>query len=265
MSFRLLGKVIVFFLLLFFCVACFVIYNKNKSIATDSKSTTIHLVQYSVLPSTAQGQIVRHTYYTLSYSEKHEQPEWVTYQLKPEYLIKNTERKDNFRSDPLIVTGSAELSDYKNSGYDRGHLLPSADMTFSEKANSETFYMSNMSPQSPDFNRGIWKKLEEKVRDFVVSRGELTIITGPVLTNQLSEIGKNGVDIPNYYYKIVADIDSTSIKTVAYLLKNEKSDLELEEFIVSIDSIETITKIDFFTEYPDSLEQIFETTPNSFN
>lgn len=263
MSFRLFGKLILFFFLVFFCVACFVLF-KNKQPTPIPTPVTKSYLSYDLRPTNAQGYSVKHTYYTLSYSEKHEQPEWVAYRLKPEYPVKTTDRKDNFRTDPLVKTGSAELNDYKNSGYDRGHLLPSADMVFSEQANSETFYLSNMSPQEASFNRGIWKKLEEQVRSYVNERGELFVITGPVLTDTLKEIGKNGVDVPDYYYKIVADIDSFSIKTVAYLLKNEKSELALEEFIVSIDSIETMTHIDFFFEFPDSLEAIFESQKSLF-
>lgn len=251
----------IFLLLVFLCIACFVKYQNQT---TSTKKETKNYSYYNVRPSTYQGDLVKHTYYTLSYSEKHEQAEWVAYHLKPAYLIKNTERKDNFKSDPLVKTGSAQLSDYRNSGYDRGHLLPSADMAFSEQANSETFYLSNMSPQEASFNRGVWKKLEEQVRDYVMERGELYIMTGPVLSDSLKEIGSNGVDVPDYYYKIVADIDSSTIKTIAYLLKNEKSDLELERFIVSIDSIETMTHIDFFVDFPDSLEAIFESKKSLF-
>lgn len=254
-------KITVFFLIVFLCVACFVKYKNQKKTPQTPPASYIN---YRLEPSNFQGYSVKHTYYKLSYSEKHEQAEWVAYRLKPKYLIKNTERKDNFKSDPLVKTGSAELSDYRNSGYDRGHLLPSADMVFSEQANSETFYLSNMSPQEASFNRGVWKQLEEQVRDYVMERGELFIITGPILTDSLKEIGENGVDVPDFYYKIVADIDSSNIKSVAYLLKNEKSNGELEEFIVSIDSIETMTHIDFFVDFPDSLEAIFEAKKSLF-
>lgn len=253
----------IFLLLIFLCIACFVKY-QNHHTNSITKLESKNYTDYNFYPTTYQGNLVKHTYYTLSYSEQHEQAEWVAYRLKPEYLIKKTARKDNFKCDPLIKTGSAEISDYRNSGYDRGHLVPSADMIFSEQANAETFYLSNISPQVDSFNRGIWKKLEEQTRNYVYQRGELFIITGPVLTHSLKEIGTNGVDVPHYYYKIIADIDSSTIKTVAYLLKNEKSALELEQFIVSIDSIETMTHLDFFYEFPDSLEAIFESQKSLF-
>ena len=104
-------------------------------------------------------QIVNHLGYSLSYNEKNEQASWVAYELTADQVRGTVKRKDSFRSDPLIKTGSASLSDYKGSGYDRGHLAPAADMKWSTTAMSESFFMSNMSPQLPGFNRGIWKKL----------------------------------------------------------------------------------------------------------
>ena len=121
---------------------------------------------FNYLPSQqSNGQIVHHANYTLQYNEEHEQASWVAYRLTSHHLQNpSTKRKDNFRSDPKVKTGSATLSDYKGSGYDRGHLAPAADFKWSSTAMSESFYMSNMSPQVPGFNRGIWKKLESKIR-----------------------------------------------------------------------------------------------------
>ena len=127
------------------------------------------------------NNIIEHTYYTLSYSEDHEQAEWVQYTLKSEYLNSNISRTDNFRTDPLVRTTSSELIDYKGSGYDRGHLAPAADMKYNSTSMSESFFMSNMSPQSASFNRGIWRKIEKQFRDWSYEYGELVIVTGPIL------------------------------------------------------------------------------------
>ena len=110
-----------------------------------------------LLPISTTGEIVKHKYYTLSYSEKNEQAEWVFYLLTKANSVGAVERGNNFRPDPSVPTGSASLLDYRNSGYDKGHLCPAADMSFNAQAMSETFYLSNMSPQVPSFNRGIWK------------------------------------------------------------------------------------------------------------
>ena len=107
------------------------------------------------------NDVVSHTYYTLSYSEEHEQAEWVYYTLNSNQLNSAVERKNNFRQDFKVKTSSAQLYDYKGSGYDRGHLAPATDMKYNYSSISESFFMSNMSPQSPSFNRGILRKKRE--------------------------------------------------------------------------------------------------------
>ena len=100
--------------------------------------------------------VVDRTGYALGYSEEHEQAAWVMYRMtREETLTRAAVRTDDFREDPNIVTFSALPSDYSRSGYDRGHLAPAEDMKFSEVTMRESFYMSNMSPQKPDFNRGV--------------------------------------------------------------------------------------------------------------
>nr|WP_320119464.1 DNA/RNA non-specific endonuclease [uncultured Marinifilum sp.] len=84
-------------------------------------------------------------------------------------------RKNKFKEDPAVKTGSAKLIDYKGSGYDRGHLCPAAAMKNSNLAMSESFYMSNMSPQAPAFNRGKWKSLESKVRKLTIENDSLYV------------------------------------------------------------------------------------------
>ncbi len=114
--------------------------------------------------------------YALGYIEYHEQPAWVVYHFtKEEAVTKAVKRSDDFREDPEIPTGSATLADYRRSGYDRGHLAPAADMAFSVRTMSDSFYMSNMSPQKPAFNRGIWKNLEAQVRYFASRRRTSTL------------------------------------------------------------------------------------------
>ena len=107
--------------------------------------------------------------YALGYIEYHEQAAFVIYKLTArEALTKEAQRTNRFRRDPEIPTGSATTADYRRSGYDRGHLAPAADMAFSVQTMADSFFMSNMSPQKPAFNRGIWKRLEEQVRQIAI-------------------------------------------------------------------------------------------------
>ena len=202
--------------------------------------------------------IIRHEGYQLQYSEKHEQAYWVAYHLTQEETVKKFNRTDNFIPDPMVSTGSATSSDYANSGYDRGHLAPAADMGWSELAMKESFYYSNMSPQEPGFNRGIWKKLEEQVRAWAVHYNAVYVVTGPVLTDGLVKMGGNGVSIPKYYYKVILDYQGENSKAIGFLMPNAYSAAGLEPFAVSVDQVEKETGLDFFPLLDDQLENTLE-------
>jgi endonuclease G, mitochondrial len=218
-----------------------------------TKSFDFHWPSYS-----ASDLVVEHQHYTINYAEDYEQPYWVSYKLTADQLKKNTDRSDDFREDPLVRTQSASLKDYYKSGYDRGHLAPAADFSWDEQAMSESFYMSNMSPQVPGFNRGIWKKLEAQVRDWASKEGEVYVVTGPVLQKGLQNIGRNKVAVPKYYYKIVLDMKEPELKAIAFLMENKSSSQPLMTFAVPIDSIEKTTGLDFFPMIPDKLEYALE-------
>jgi endonuclease G, mitochondrial len=212
-----------------------------------------------VLPATRPNDcIISHSYYTLCYNEKNEQADWVAYKLTSGMLTIGAKRKDNFRTDPMVATGSASPADYAKSGYDKGHLCPAGDMGFSVDAMSETFFMSNMSPQLPQFNRGIWKALEEKVRDWAKANDELFITTGPVFTQISTSIGKNMVAVPQYYFKVVLDYKQPGLKGIGFIMKNQGSDKGIAGFAVTIDSVEKFTGIDFYTALPDAEEKMIE-------
>jgi endonuclease G len=227
-------------------------------IVSDSvKSTSLAQVDY-LFPELGNHQIIEHKLFSLSYNEEHEQADWVAYKLFPNSINNRVKRKDNFRSDTFVLTGSASVSDYKKSGYDRGHLAPAKAMSFSKETMSESFYMSNMSPQLPSFNRGIWKKLEERVRSWIPLSDSLYIVTGPVLSDSLGVIGRNMVTIPKAYFKSIIRFKNNEIQGIGFMLKNEKSSKELNTFVVSIDSIEKVTKLDFFNNLDFIIENRIE-------
>ncbi len=201
--------------------------------------------------------IIRHRHYSFVYSEIHEQPLWVKYvNTKQSVSSKNFKRKNNFRTDPLVKTNSASLEDYKKSGYDRGHLCPAGDMAFSEIAMSESFFMSNMSPQHPSFNRGIWKKLESKVREWSNKYDSTIIYCGGVLDSLITTIGPNNVSVPKLYYKVIycPKIENG----IGFILPNKKCDNSLENYVVNIDSVESITHINFYNNLPLNFQENIE-------
>lgn len=202
--------------------------------------------------------IVRHTYFTLSYNENYEQANWVYYSLTDRMVLNSgQERSNNFKMDKLVVSISAKSSDYTKSGYDRGHLCPAGDMGFDAVAMEESFLMSNISPQEPDFNRGIWKELESAVRDWAKKKRQLYVVTGPVFMDSKGTIGKEEVLVPGYFFKIIYD-PTGEHKMLAFVLPNKKSDRLLPDFAVTVDKAEQLTGFDFFSQLPDELENKLE-------
>lgn len=207
---------------------------------------------------------VSHFAYSLSYSEIHEQAKWVNYILTKEKVNTHvTKRSNNFREDPFIVTGSSQLIDYKSSGYDRGHLCPAKSMEFSEIAMSESFYMSNMSPQHPSLNRGIWKKLETLERKWVNDLDSIVIFCGGIFDSIIKHIGPNKVAVPSSFYKIVYTPDD--FKAISFIFPNDKCNNSLQSYAVSIDSVEERTNLNFFSNLSLEKQNILEKSVNIFS
>ena len=210
------------------------------------------------LPTSNTGEIIHHSHYVLSYSERHEQAEWVAYELTASETLGGVARTDNFRADPFVAGGSATLGDYRGTGYDRGHLAPAGDMGFSSAAMAESFLLSNVSPQEASFNRGLWKKLEAQVRAWAASAGDLYVVTGPVLSGVRRSIGSNRVTVPRGFFKALLDDNPATPRAIAFMMPNEKSRAPLSTFALEVSALEATVGIDFFPGLPDSLEHALE-------
>lgn len=192
-------------------------------------------------------KFIEYPYFILGYSGIYKQPGWVSYELvKNDTIVCETcDRNLNFRSDK----GFNFSGDYKNSGYDRGHLAPSADFRSNSIKYKSTFVYTNCSPQSPSFNRGIWRELEKYVREMIFEYDNLYIITGPILCANLNYIGKNKIAIPNYFYKVVIGYKDEELRGFAWFIPNEGKKGNFDLFRVKIDFVEAVTGYDFFMVY----------------
>lgn len=235
---------------------------EKAKVVSEGKSTKSATNVY-FLPTSTTGQIIHHEGYSLSYSEPHEQAEWVAYELKKSQLSNSNFKRPYFEIDKAVKTGAANWRNYKNSGYDRGHLCPAADRRYSKSAHDETFLTSNISPQKHDFNAGIWNTLEQKVRYWASKYDGVFVITGGVLKGKMKTIGDENVSVPNQFYKILIDNNTGKTKMIAFLMPHKTSDKPLYEFVVSVDSIEKLTGIDFFPELDDTIENKLEAS-NSY-
>ncbi len=141
----------------------------------------------------------------MQYNEKFEHADWVAYELTKTEVMGLIKRRDSFKEDPEVTTGSVSLADYKGSGY----MAPAADMKMSPLLTSESFYMSNVSPQIQSFKGGIWAQLESMVRTWAYDNYYILVVTGPVLTEDWYPIiGENEVAVPEYYNKVILDLNN---------------------------------------------------------
>ena len=259
-SFDTSGMLIKTVLFAVLAAAGFWLFNRSSS---SSKDTTDHPVKEQsasgdihtsptaplpdYLPASSTGEIVRHTYYTLSYSEEHEQAEWVAYELTRQRLNSNWADRGGltFKPDPEVRTESATPRDYSGTGYDRGHLCAAADMSFDTLALSETFFMSNISPQDRGFNKGIWREMEELARDWARKYGQVFVVTGPMLNRQgIKQIGFSKVTVPVGYYKAIYAPQPNI--AIGFVVPNQISTRPVMEYAFNLDYIEKLTGIDFF-------------------
>ncbi|MDX9731466.1 MAG: DNA/RNA non-specific endonuclease [Bdellovibrionales bacterium] len=197
-------------------------------------------------------QTVQKTGYTALYSSKHRIATWVAYRLpKAKALLKKVPRKDRFHKDTALMNGVAP-NEYAKSGYDRGHLAPAEDMRWSADAMYDSFSMVNMTPQSPSLNRGVWKQIEERVREFALGHDEVFIATGPVLTEKcLRHIGK-GVCVPQHHFKVVL-AHAGSFKAIGFIVPQDAKG-SFESWVQTVAEVERRTGLDFFSKLPDALE-----------
>lgn len=214
-------------------------------------------------------EVHKYSGFSLCFRNSYKDAEWVSYTLTQEKLIKNARRTNKFTEDKNISTGSAKLSDYKASGYDRGHLAPAADMAWSGQSENESFLMSNITPQAPQFNRGIWKELEAQVRKYAKSLDFLIVATGPVLEKQPEEysfIGQSKVRVPEYFYKVLLAKDKAgNWQSIGFIIPNEKSGYDIFSYKVCVNEVEERCGIDFFSALDDSIEEEVESqTENIF-
>ncbi len=211
-----------------------------------------------LLPGSTHGMVVAHDFYMLSYSEPHEQAEWVAYRLESSHLTHDDRSRPYFIEDPKVKSKSADWRNYRGSGYDRGHLCPAGDRRFSEYAYKETFYTSNIVPQDNAFNAGIWNRLEKQVRRWCKRYGTLYVVTGGVLKEGLQEIGTEDVDVPEAFFKLILRKKGNQYLVLAFLIPHEESSQPLSDFLVSVDELESVTGLDFFYRLDPKVENSME-------
>ena len=209
--------------------------------------------------STHPQQLIEHLAYTVSHNPVWNIPNWVAYSLTKEETSGAYPREDSFYPDPMVTGEPVVHKDYTHSGYDRGHMAPAADMKWSEQAMRESFYMTNICPQNQNLNRGDWNDLEELARDWARKYGEIYIACGPLVSQDYRTIGQNKkIAIPDAFFKVFLRQTDTSWTAIGFVMPNQAGNRPLMTYMMSIDEVEELSRIDFFYNLPDNIEEIIE-------
>ena len=236
------------------------INNTETSRQSDNPTIACEDLLKVVAPGNIDEQIVDYTGFTVSFNESLRIPNYVTYELTASETDGEETRMRKFLQDPNVA-GCPEHKDYTNSGYDRGHMAPAADMKWSKDAMRDCFYLTNICRQNQKLNREAWQALEEKTRAWAVRDGKLIVIVGPIVSNHPQRLA-SGIAIPEGFFKVLLATNVEPMRAIAFIYKNQSGQKNMSQQAVSIDSVEEITGLDFFSSLPDEKETPLEKSCN---
>lgn len=218
---------------------------------------------YSVeIPDDVPEILLKYNGFDVSFNPTHHQPNYCSWELTAEKANGQLPRKSKFAPDKDVY-GCATLEDYRNSGYDRGHIVPAGDMKWDINAMADSHLLTNICPQDHALNGGRWASLENKCREWARRDSLLIIISGPVLSDRMPRaIGNTGVSVPERFFKIVFAPYVNPPRAIAFIMPNSAPEEGLEALAVSVDDVETITGFDFFQCLPDDIESEIESQNN---
>jgi endonuclease G len=266
-----------------------VIVNKNINRNDVSTEPALQRLEFPRVKG-GNSRVIIHTtndQYCINYSvewdcDKKSQ-RWSCYQMTATNRVANTKRyypdagkgETQYPNDPALPSQYYYDGDpFRGSGYDHGHICPSADRLYSVDANVQTFYLTNMQPQLHVFNAGIWEKMEEKLRSwlstgsksedtlYVCKGGTIDAVPGGI-EKPLLETLQNGLPVPRYFFMALLRKSKTGYKALAFWVEHSSDDRSndaLGNYVISVRELERLTGIDFFCNLPDDIENEVETT-----
>lgn len=237
---------------LFLCLALILV----NVLAFAQTSVNLENVEVPAKLTDRTERIIVHKGYIVSYNADWKIPNWVAYELTDTEVAGEEPRAKKFVPDPMVPKyESATTDDYKNSGWDRGHMAPAADMKWHPQAMKESFYLSNVCPQNHNLNGGVWKDLEEQIRDLAVLKGRIYVVCGPIVSVDYQTIGPNKVAIPSAFFKVLLQEDDGKIYTIGFVYENVAGRRPMSTYAMTVDDVEELTGIDFFPSLQDKIEK----------
>lgn len=212
------------------------------------------------MPAIQDGDIILvYNGFVVNYNADLLIPNWVAYELTAEETRGDIPRAKGFSMDLDYKERQAMREDYSNSGWDKGHMAPSADMKWSQSAMNESFYLTNICPQNHDLNGKSWHALEKKVRDWAVEYDHVYVVCGPVfISKDYKTIGNNKVAIPDGFFKAILRQSGKQYYSIAFVFDNTPENQPLKDAVVSVNDIEGIIGFDLFPNLSNRYEEKVE-------
>ena len=212
------------------------------------------------LPAISQNDVILvYNGFVVNYNTKWLIPNWVAYELTAEEVAGQVPRRKGFGMDVDYTGKQAMREDYSSTGWDKGHMAPSADMKWSQASMSESFYLTNICPQDEELNKGDWNYLEKQVRRWARDFGKVWVVTGPIIgSNRYGIIGDRGVTVPDSFFKAVLAEKNGKYRSIAFIMDNDDKRYWLDECAVTVNGLEAMLGMDFFPLLPDTVEEDVE-------
>ena len=234
------------------------VYSTNRAKRDSAEIASLEEVKF---PSSTDNMKIVYKGFTVYFNSRHHIPNCVIYELTGKETEGQFPRYKNFLADEQVA-GCANPWDYTHSGYTRGHMAPAADMKWDREAMKESFYMTNICPQKTALNSGGWNKLENKIRDWARRDSAIIVATGPILSDNMKTIGESRVAVPEHFYKVILAPYATPERAIAFIYPNGSSKGSVSKYAVTIDEVELLTGIDFFSSLDDDAEEQIESHIN---
>ena len=207
------------------------------------------------------GVLIEHEGFTLLFDTKTMCPRWVAWELTAEETRGKVSRSGvDFKPDDQVPEQYQVASwDYNGGHYGRGHMCPAGDMKWSQQAMQDCHYMTNICPQTAELNKTWWEHLERACRSWARQDGSVQIVCGPVFSDNPKRFGKkHRMAVPKGFYKVVLSLKEGKEKAIGFYYTNDDAPQPMEDAVRSVDDIEQLTGIDFFSSLPDKQEDRLE-------
>ena len=221
--------------------------------------------------------------YITSYNKKTCNPNWVAWHLTKEHtdglyprkgvpyyaddgsvcgigIISNETFRNGYFVDLEAEEPRQEHSDWREhpANIDHGHMCPAADCKWGKEIMNQSFLLTNMCPQNHNLNEGAWNALEERCRKWANKYGDIYIVAGPIFYNEKENtFGVNKIAIPDAFFKVILCLQGTP-KAIGFIFTNDSSIQPMKNQVKSVDEVEIITGLDFYSALPDDIENYVE-------